>query len=163
MPDPTEPLPPDVRAYLAAAGRKGMAKRWGANKDDTQEQPITNTTTKPKKDLPADRAASLADYDALLGQPATWAEAIKREQVQAEILANETRAEEADVRRRSLFTRDQILARDRAFADALLTQLATLNEAIAPMVAPDRRAELHTACKAWIAKVRDAMAQAVKA
>lgn len=149
------PKTPEQRADRVRAGAAGAAKRYGI----TAEAP---EYAKTGEQLPKDKPATLQDYDRLLGRPVSWTDAIKREQVQGEIIANEERADEARQRRGKLFTREQVEAREREYDEIVMAALSRLPEFASSLVTADQKEDARKKGRALISEIRTAVADETK-
>jgi hypothetical protein len=112
----------------------------------------------PKGKLPSSKAASLGDYDAILGQPGTWTDAKKREEVQGEILLNEVKADERAVSRGKLLTSDQVETREREQDEIVFAQLARLPEFASSLVEADKKDSARKSARDFISDIRKSIA-----
>ncbi len=150
------PKTPEQRANKSRAGRAGNDVRWGSGGGEDDE-PIVIAPS-----LPTDRPATLKDYDELIGRPIGWVDAIKREQVQGEILANERLVEEAKQRRGKLFTREQVEEREREHDEIVMAALARLPEFASGLVSAELKDDARKKGRALISEIRSAVADETK-
>lgn len=111
-----------------------------------------------ESDLPG-----LCAYDAVVGRPVTYQDAVQREKAIAAELENEQLREAAEIRRKNLFTREQVEARDESIDTIVLSHFEQLVGFVGTLVPPEQGAALRDKAMAWVAGVKDRIGDAIAA
>lgn len=136
---------------MSNPGRDLVNKRWHPD-----EGAKAKRRTKIPTDGPSVVLRTIEDYDKQLGLPENWQDAVKREALVAELLANETK-------RGALMTREQVAERERAYDDLVMGALAAIPERMAELVPADVRNEARRIGRELIAEIRRGVAAAITA
>ena len=138
------------------AERSRIAKEAVAAREKRRNAPAPPPTD------PALQLDSIADYDRLLGRPANWGDAKRREEVQGEIIANERRRDDAALARGKLFSREQVLARDEKRDAAVLEHLQEITEAMVKLLPLEAQPDGRRKAQEVLAAFRSATAARLK-
>jgi hypothetical protein len=105
----------------------------------------------------------IAGYVAIVGNPSGWQEVKALEQTRAEIYKTKAAAREHAVATGSLFTRDQITARDEKLATIFRDQLRSVTDLMVQIAAPEKIRQAQAQAQEWTDRVASAVADAIEA
>ena len=142
-----------------AAGRASGLARSGRGPDHPGGNPDAPMPT--SGDTAVD--AIIAGYVDVVGQPAGWQEVKALEQTRAEIYKTKAAAREHAVAVGSLFTREQITARDERLAIIFRDQLRSVTDLVVGISSPERVRQAQKDAQDWMDRVLSAVADAIEA
>ena len=151
-------ISPAQRRQRQQAGRKSGQVRAGHDGSEGQGDPNAPlpTSSDPEVD------AMMAAYVELAGKPVSWPDVKNCEQVRAEIYKTRAAARQDQIDAKALITRDQLRARDEKLAEAIKSALGTAVDKLAANLPPDRIPAFQKACAAWVAEVREKLADEIE-
>ena len=152
---------PAQRAQRRAAGRSsGKARARHSGDDEPAEDADPDAPLPFTGDPEVDK--EMAAYDAVVGKPMSWPDVKNRVQTRAEIYKTRAAARQDQIDAKALITRDQLRARDEKLAEAIKSALGTAVDKLAANLPPDRIPAFQKACAAWVAEVREKLADEIE-
>jgi hypothetical protein len=152
-------MAPNSREHLRMAGKASGRARSGRDPDAPGGDPSAPMPTG------GDSAVDdmIAGYVAIVGNPSGWQEVKALEQTRAEIYKTKAAAREHAVATGSLFTRDQITARDEKLATIFRDQLRSVTDLMVQIAAPEKIRQAQAQAQEWTDRVASAVADAIEA
>ena len=138
----------------SALSRAAAIARWHP---EQTAQPAPAKRGRPVK-LPGK-----CSYDRIVGRPLSYQDAVQREKAIAAEMDNEKLREEAEIRRKKLYTAEQVEKRDEAMDEIILSQFVELVQFVGSLVPPEQGTAARAKAQAWVDQARQRIAAAIEA
>lgn len=143
---------------LSAARRASVNMRWHPERAEQEEQEdFLAPAPESKPDSPVAKLPGRCAYDEVVRfKVVTYQDAVQREKAIAAEIENRALLDQEAVRKRALYTADQVEADALAYDEVLLEHLRQIPERFAAAAPLDHREALRTAGKVLLAELRAA-------